>query len=173
MQIVESLGLFLERGRHVWKVDVERVDLLDTHTLQTRVEGFFNRGPFQLAKMVWGQGQNLRVDGESLRGSFGLSDQFLGAPRRSGRISAGGIEVGDIVLFEIIKNFLDIFKINKVHAKGGSTEDELWVTHVADGDLRKRWKTGRDQTKEGGAINTINKKELNPDGKGSGCIAYP
>lgn len=132
MQTVESLCLFFQRGRHVWKVDVERVDLLDTHALQTGVEGLFNRGPSQLAKMVWRQRENLRVDGESLRGSFGLSDQFLRASRRSGWISAGGIEVGDIVLFEIVKNFLDIFKIDEVHAKGGSAEDELRVTHVAD-----------------------------------------
>lgn len=90
--------------------------------------------------MVWRQREDLRIDGESLRGSFALSDQFLRAPRRSGRIPAGGIEVGDIVL-EIIKNFLDIFKGDKAHAEGGSTKDGLRVTHVVDRELGKRWKT--------------------------------
>lgn len=53
-------------------------------------------------------------------------------PGKSGRISAGSVEVDDVVLFKIIENFLGIFRIDKVHAKGGGAEDELRDTHVVD-----------------------------------------
>jgi len=113
-------------------VDVESVDLLDTHALQTGVDGLFNCRPFQLTTVIRGQREDLSVDSEALRDSFGLADQFLRAPRRSRRVSAGSVEVSDVFLLEIVENFLYIFRIDKVHAKGSSAENELRDTHIAD-----------------------------------------
>lgn len=141
---------------------MESVDLVDTHPLQTGVDGLFDRSPFQLATVVRGQCENLSVDREALGRSFGLPEQFLRAPWRRGRISAGGIEVGDIVLFETVQNFLYVFKTNEAHAKRGSTEDKLRGAHFADG----RWWLRIDRTGEGGAINTtMDGCELKPDEK--------
>lgn len=64
--------------------------------------------------------------------SSGLAEQFLGVPRQSGKISVVNVELGEVVLFEIIGNFLDVFRIDKAHAKGDKAEGELKDTHNAD-----------------------------------------
>ena len=134
---------------------MESVDLVDTHALQAGVDGLFDRTSPQLATMVRGQGENLGVDCEALGCSFGLSKQFLRAPRRSGWISAGGVEVGDIVLFETVQNFLYIVKIDEVHAKQGSAKYELGRAHFGNSCCRCcYWWLLMDRTGERGAINT-------------------